>query len=149
MEAALGLAYVFIGQPERCIEWCRAQLPRGRDSHVTTEAVLTVALALAGYGVEARAAANGLIDAAEATHNPWALSRALLAYGAAFCDTDPAGARDAIRRGLVIAQDSGNHRSESILAASVSRLEAEYGDPLAALDYLTLRSAISTTRATP
>ena len=35
------------------------------------------------------AAAKGLIDAAEATRNPWALSFALLAYGVACCDADP------------------------------------------------------------
>ena len=26
-------AYMVIGQPERCVEWCRAQLARGRDTH--------------------------------------------------------------------------------------------------------------------
>ena len=36
------------------------------------------------------AAANGLIDAAEATRNPFALSNALLTYGYAFRDADPA-----------------------------------------------------------
>jgi hypothetical protein len=35
------------------------------------------------------AAANGLIDAAEATGNPFALSWALLAYGVVVRDTDP------------------------------------------------------------
>ena len=35
------------------------------------------------------AAANGLIDAAEATRNPYVLSFALLAYGFAFRDADP------------------------------------------------------------
>ena len=35
------------------------------------------------------AAATGLIDAAEATHNPCALSFALFAYGFAFRDADP------------------------------------------------------------
>jgi hypothetical protein len=84
------------------------------------------------------AAANGLIDAAEATHNPYVLSFALLVYGRAFCDADPAGALEAMRRGLVIAQDSGNRNNETRLAAIVSRLEAEYGDPLAALDRVTL-----------
>ena len=103
-----------------------------------TGATLTVALALAGCGEEARAAANGLIDAAEATHNPYALSQALLAYGTASCQADPVRARDALRRGMVIAQDSGNRANESLLAASLSRLEAEYGDPVAALDHLTL-----------
>ena len=41
------------------------------------------------------AAAKGLIDAAEATHNPCALSLALLAYGYAFRDADPDRAREA------------------------------------------------------
>ena len=38
----------------------------------------------------------------------------------------------------MIAQDSGNRYTESLLAASLSRLEAGYGDPLAALEYVTL-----------
>jgi hypothetical protein len=37
----------------------------------------------------------------------------------------------------VIAQDSGNRFTESRLAGIVSRVEAVYGDPLAALDYVT------------
>ena len=84
------------------------------------------------------AAANGLIDAAEATDNPFALSFALLAYGFAFRDADPVRALDALRRGLVIAQDSGNRAIESHLAVVLARLEAEHGDPLAAFDHLTL-----------
>jgi hypothetical protein len=43
-----------------------------------------------------------------------------------------------MRRGLVIAQDSGNRYTESLIAGSLSRLEAEYGDPLAALDHVTV-----------
>ena len=87
---------------------CRAQLARGRDTHAIARACLVFALAIAGSGDEAMAAANGLIDAAEATRNPYALSFALLAYGFAFRDADPVRALDALRRGLVIAQDSGN-----------------------------------------
>ena len=75
------------------------------------------------------AAANGLIDAAEATRNPYALSFALLAYGFAFRDADPDRALDALRRGLVIAQDSGNRATRPILAASLARLEAELRRP--------------------
>ena len=138
LEGALGLAYVYIGRPERAVEWCRAQLARGRDTHTLTWAYLVDTLVPAGAGGEARAAANGLIDAAEATHNPFVLSFALHAYGYAFCDTDPVRALEALRRGLVIAQDSGNRYNESVLAAIVCRVEAEHGDPLAALDYVTL-----------
>jgi tetratricopeptide (TPR) repeat protein len=138
LEGVLGLVYVAIGQPERCVEWCRAQLARGRDTHTLHRAYLVAGLAAAGAGEEARAAANGLIDAAEATHNPWALAYALYAYGYAYRDADPSRALEALRRGLVIAQDSGNRFIESNLATGLSRLEPEHGDPLAALDHITL-----------
>jgi predicted ATPase len=138
LEGALGNAYLAIGQPERSVEWCRAQLARGRDTHTFTRTCLVLALAFAGFGEEARAAATGLIEAAEATRNPWALSFALYVHGFAFGDADPAGALEALRRGLVIAQDSGNRYPGSLLANTVSRLEAERGEPLAALDHVTL-----------
>ena len=138
IEGVLGSAYLTIGQPERCVECCRTQLARGRDTHRITRACLTIALAMTGSGEEARAAANGLIDAGEATPNPFVLSFALWAHGYAFRDADPAGALDGLRRGLVIAQDSGNRFIETLLVGQLSRLEAEHGDPLAALDHVTL-----------
>jgi predicted ATPase len=138
LEGALGAAYLHFGQPERQVEWCRARLAFGRDTHGITRAFLTVALTVAGCGEEARAAADGLIEVAEATGNPAALSFALYAYGYAFGDADPAAALDAQRRGLVIAQESGNRNTATRIAGSLSRLEAEYGDPLAALDYVAL-----------
>jgi hypothetical protein len=138
LEGALGAAYLHSGQPERQVEWCRARLAFGRDTHGITRAFLTVALTVAGRGQEARAAANGLIEVAEATGNPAALSFALYAYGYAFGDADPAAALNAQRRGLVIAQESGNRNTETRIAGSLARLEAEYGDPLAALDYVAL-----------
>jgi hypothetical protein len=137
-EGLLGAVYLAIGQPERWVEWCRAQLARGRDTHTLTRAALVQALTFAGAGEEARAAANGLIDAAEATRNPYSFAYALYACGWAFGDADPLRALEALRRGLVIAQDSGNRYAESLLAAGASRVEAEHGDPLAALDYVTL-----------
>jgi hypothetical protein len=92
----------------------------------------------AGSHAEAMAAAKDLIDAAEAIPNPWARSWACLTYGMACCDADPLRARDALRKGLVVAQDSGNRQNESHLANILGRLEARHGDPLVALDYLTL-----------
>jgi hypothetical protein len=137
-EGSLGAVYLAIGQPERLVEWCRARLARGRDTHTLTRATLVLALAIAGAGEELRAAATGLIETAEATRNPFALSFVLFVHGFAFRDAALAGALDALRRGLVIAQDSGNRYTESLLAGTVSRLEAEHGDPLAALDHVTL-----------
>jgi hypothetical protein len=126
------------GQPARRSEWWVAALPSGRDPHVLTRAALVINKTMAGSHDAAMAAAKGLIDAAEATRNPHVLSFMLLIYGLAHCDADPPGARDAMRRGLVIAQDSGNRYDESHLANVLGRLEALYGDPFAALDHLTL-----------
>ncbi|HWF69974.1 MAG TPA: adenylate/guanylate cyclase domain-containing protein [Mycobacterium sp.] len=106
-EAVLANAYLQIGQPERSVEWCHAQLARGRDTHTAITAWLVLALTLAGSHDEAMAAATGLIDAAEATHNPAMLSLALyvhhaaFSYAAAFRDADPVASLDALRRGLV------------------------------------------------
>jgi predicted ATPase/class 3 adenylate cyclase len=138
IDGVLCVAYLQIGQPERSVEWCRAQLARGRDTHTLIRACLVLSLTLAGSHEEATAAANGLIEAAEATRNPHVLSLALYVHENAFRDADPVASLDALRRGLVIARDSGNRFSESLLAGSLCRLEAVYGDPLAALGYITL-----------
>ena len=52
--------------------------------------MLVAALAVGGLPVRRRwTAANGLIEAAEATGNPSVLAFALCAYGYAFRDADP------------------------------------------------------------
>ena len=137
-EAWLVGPYLSIGQPERAVELCRAELARRRDADPFTTACLVVALTFAGSGDAARTTANGLIDAAEATRNPFVLSFALLACGLAFREADPAAALEAMRRGLVIAQDSGNRYDESHLAAALCHLETEHGDALAAFGHLEL-----------
>jgi hypothetical protein len=82
--------------------------------------------------------ADGLIEAAEATGNPLLLAMALFAYAVAFRDADPVRALNAVGRGLVIAQDSGNRAGASILANVLALLEAEQGGTVSAFDHLTL-----------
>ncbi len=139
---ALGTPYLYSGQPERAADWCRVQLDRSGDTYTLVRSTLVIALTTAGSVDEALAAANGLVDAAETTRNPYALSTALLAYGFAVRDFDPSRALDALRRGMGVAQDTGNRQMESNLAAALSTVEAEYGDPLAALGYaaITIRN---------
>ena len=122
IEAVLGAVYLTIGQPERLAEVCRAQLARRRDTHVYIRSWLVAALALAGSGGEAMDSADGLIEAAEETGNPSVLAFALAAYGGAFRDADPVAALNALGRGLVIAQDSGNRAYASVLANNLARL---------------------------
>jgi tetratricopeptide (TPR) repeat protein len=138
IEAVLGAVYLAIGQPERWVELCRAQLARRRDNHVYIRAWLVVALAVAGCGGEAMDAADGLIEAADATGNPLFLALALTAYGVAFRGADPVGALNAYRRGLLITQDSGNRNNASGLAVYLAQLEAEHGGTVSAFDHLTL-----------
>jgi predicted ATPase len=137
IEGMLGMSYWAIGQPERHVEWCRARLARG-DSHVAIRAYLVYALAVVGSVAEAKDAADGLIEATEATGNQAVLAFALGAYGAAFRDADPVAALNALGRALVLAQDSGNRTQVSSHAMFLARLEAEHGDAVSAFDHLTL-----------
>jgi hypothetical protein len=135
IEGWLGTAYNMIGRPERSVEWCRTQIARGRDTHAVTRACLVLALTSTQPAEDAMTAATGLIDAAEATGNPYACSFALMAYGLAFRHADPDRALDALRRGLVIAHDSGIRTIETHLTDSMALLVADFGDPLVALEY--------------
>jgi hypothetical protein len=137
-ECFLGAVYLVLGQPERWAELCRTQLARRGDTHVNIRACLVASLAVAGFGGEAMDSADGLIAAAEATGNPYLLASALGAYGLAFRDADPVGGLNALSRGLMIAQDSGNRSSVSALAPFLARLEAEHGGTVSAFDHLTL-----------
>ena len=137
-EAWLGSAYLWVGQPERYVEVCRAQLARSGDTNTFALANLVFALAVSGSTDEAMVSANRLIDAAEAIGNPWVLAYALFAYSWAVWGADPVGSAAALRRGLVVAQDSGNRFIEIQLASYLTGLEVEHGDRIAALDDLTV-----------
>ncbi len=138
LDAMLANPYLAIGEADRSIEWCRARLARRHDAHTTMTSFLVTALTIAGREDEATAAADGLVEAAGATGNPYALSLALMAYGFAWRSADPDRALEAMHRGLAVAHDSGNRFNESHIAANMAQLDVERGDPLKALDHLTL-----------
>jgi predicted ATPase len=137
LEGMIGGAYMSSGHPERWVEWCRTRLQAGPDINILNRTSLIFGLVNGGgSGEEARAATTGLVEAAEATANPFLLSFALYAEGFAFREPDPARALEAVRRGLVIAQDSGNRLSETQLVLNLGRLEAMHGDIASAFDHL-------------
>ncbi len=101
--------------------------------------MLVLALTFGGAGDEAIAASQGLPMDAEATHNPFVIAWALLAYGIARRDTDPAAAYEVQRKALTIAVDTGNRLVESHLADGLSRMSATGGGPVTdAFDQLAL-----------
>jgi hypothetical protein len=74
---------------------------------------------------------------------------ALHAYGVAVHETDRVRSFAALRRGLVIAQDSGNRAQASALAAHLCSYATEHDDPQASLEYFTVAIANIIGRATP
>jgi hypothetical protein len=136
IEGLLCIAYLYAAQPERAVDWCRSRVQSGRDTHTVSRSCLILSLTVAQSYEEAIAATAGLTEAAEATGNPWVLSLALFPFGAALMNADPVGALKACRRGLQVAEDSGNRGNGTFLAMIVARIEREYGDPLGALRYI-------------
>src|SRR6476620_9128680 len=138
LEASLSGVYMAKGDTEQWVDLCRNMIARWPDAHTYALARLVLALVIAGAGNEAMAASGSLLAAAHATENPHVVSVALFAYGLARRDSDPVAAYDVLRRGLRVAQDSGNRQSESNLAAISSTLAATHGNPMDALEYVTL-----------
>lgn len=135
-EGFLGSAYLFVGQPERYVELCRAWLARSGDTNTMAKGNLVTALHACGSTDEALVAGNGLIDAAEASGNPWVLAYTLAVWGVTSRDADPDRALDALRRSVLTAQDSGNRLFETQFLYWLARTEAGQGDRVAALEYL-------------
>ena len=136
-EAWLGGVYLTQGRPDRFVEVCRNMVQRDRVD-LFARACLVLALSTIGADDEALAASAGLAAAADATDNPQVASYALLAYGIANRNADPAAAYDAHRKGQKIARDSGNRQIESYHAGNLSRVAAGQGEHVDALEYVTL-----------
>jgi hypothetical protein len=137
-ECWLGGGYIMKGQPQGWVELCRNMIARDSWPHPHARSALVIALTFCGAYEEAVAAAEGLREAADELTNPHMVSFALAAYGFAYRDADPASTYYVLRRGMEIAQKSGNRRDESIVAVSLARLAATHGVPTDAFDFLAL-----------
>jgi predicted ATPase/class 3 adenylate cyclase len=138
MEAWAGAVYFAVGQPERWAQFCEAQLERRGDNHVYVRACRVFALTFSGAVDEAAVAAKGLIEAGAATRNPYLHSFAIAAAAFTFDSANDADGVEVCRRGLTIAQESGNRFNESILAVGLARLEAAEAVTVSALDHVSL-----------
>ncbi|WP_156664891.1 hypothetical protein [Mycobacterium sp. 852002-51057_SCH5723018] len=135
---ALGGTYITVGFIDRWLALCRKRLACGEGMSAFNRGSMVMALATAGEFDEAKAASEELLDAADATDNPGAQAFALLAYGYVWRDANPTAAYEALRRGLMVAHDSGNRMIESYTAVNLSAFAAANRDPMDALDFLTL-----------
>jgi predicted ATPase len=135
---ALGGTYITMGFSDRWLALCRKQLALGEGMNAFNRGSMVMALTTAGEFDEAKSASEDLLNAADATDNPGAQAFALLSYGYVWRDANPPAAYEALRRGLTIAQHSGNRMAESYIAVNLSGFAATIYDPMAALDFLTL-----------
>ena len=137
-EVALSAPYAVTGAFEQWVELCRNIIDRRPGNHALARAFLAMALCLAGEMEEAMATSEGLPTVAEATGNPAVHAYAFLACGLVDRHSDGLAAYDLHRRGLKIAQHSGNRLIESHLAGSLAQLAAALDEPTDAFDYLIL-----------
>ena len=137
-EAFLMNGYLLAGQPERCVDWCREVLARDPGADPPYARLLLAQLLSIVNPDEAKAISDDLLRIADGSRNPHAACMALFGYGFVHTNERPDAAYRTLRRGLKIAQDSGNRQYESHFALGLSRLAVTQGDPIDALDFLTV-----------
>jgi predicted ATPase len=135
-DGLLGAGYMVCGQPARAVDYYRMRIESGTDAKALNGVGLSLALMAVGDRDGALSAVEGLIDNPEVTRNPYALSFAQLAYSSALIETDPGRALEVARRGVEVAQKSGNRSIATYLMTIMSRVMVSHGDPHAALDQL-------------
>lgn len=128
--------YSTTGRSDQAVEWCRASIARSPDGHTASEAVMVVSLAVCGAAAEAMAVSENLLAAAAAADNPSLAGAALLGYGWARRESDPTAAYEALRRALVIADESGDRQQTSIIAGLLAGLAADRGELAEAFGYI-------------
>jgi tetratricopeptide (TPR) repeat protein len=137
-EAVLGGGYLTTVPPEQCVQWCRNVIARNPDDHRYVLPNLVFALEFAGAHDEAVALSEELLNAIDDITNPALQCAVLMDYGYTHGKTEPAGAYDALRRALVIAQSNGDRQLESSVALNLSSVAANYADPEDALEFVAL-----------
>jgi predicted ATPase len=135
-ESWMGGPYIWTGALDKWLGLCRNMIVQGRGTHCFTQTNLVIALTFTGSVDDALAASENLVATADATDNPAVICYALIAYGYPRRDTDPAAAYEGFRRGLTLAQDSGNRQLESHLAGNASFVAGFHGDAVDAFDLL-------------
>ena len=138
LEIILGGGYMYSQGLDQTVEWFRAVIARSARGQELAGPTLVFALVMTGAYDEATALSDDLFKVADRTVNPMSIAGALLAYGHTHGTAAPAAAYEALRRGVAVAQDSGNLQMESVLALSLSSVAVKNASPLEAFDFVAL-----------
>jgi tetratricopeptide (TPR) repeat protein len=130
----IGLPHIYLGRPDTLVDLAQREIERTGDPLGLARSCVVFGLVLGGRVDEAMTMAGDVVAAAEAVPNPASLAFALFGYGIASRFGDPLGAINALRRGLVLARESGNTMYGVACAMYLAVLEAEHGDRRAAFD---------------
>jgi hypothetical protein len=141
----LGAVYSAIPTSDRYVDFFLDRRDRGEDKYGLGDAFVAIAYTVSGRIEQAVTVASRLVGIADVTANPFVASYTLMCYGMAYSSRDPLRALDALRRGLTIAQETGNRTNESYiamtLALTLNRVENPHTDPVSFLDHIV--SAVS------
>jgi predicted ATPase/class 3 adenylate cyclase len=130
----LSAMYSFAGRRDRAEEVSAICRGRADDRLSTGLCQLTMSLGSRGRFDEAQVLAEAAVSATQASGIPSQIAFALVGYGRAFAEADPAQALHAMRRGLAVAHECGNSWHEGYIGQELASLEARHGDTEAALD---------------
>jgi predicted ATPase len=138
IEGLLGSGYLACGQTQQAVDCYRAVTRHelGPIGTLLNSAGMAMVLTALGEVDGAVSAAESLLVAAEVVENAYVQVNALLACAISLALPKPQVALDAARRGLEIAQQSGNRAVETFLTSILARITVVHGAPLEALDGL-------------
>jgi len=137
IDSELAGHYGIEGDSERWIAYCRNKISRSAGRLIYTRGYLVSALNMAGAFDEAITSSECLGTADKDTDNPVLISWALNMYAWVRHSSDPAAAYQAHRRGLKIAEESGNRLLQTYHAGNLCRLAAAHGESTEAFDLVT------------
>jgi predicted ATPase len=129
--------YGMEGDLRRWIDYCRNKIAVQLGPLIYTRGYLVSALSVANALDEAIMESVCLGTPDKSTDNPALVSWALNMYAWVRHSTDPAAAYEAHRRGLRIAEESGNRLLETYHAGNLCRLAAAHGESAEAFDLVT------------
>ena len=113
-------------------------IARRPDAYVNSQAILAIALKLAGADDEATAASKKALPSPTPPKSATSSAWALFTYGTAHRDVAPHQPPTTPCQGPRIAQYSGSRQIESSIASMLSPLAIAHGEPADALDYAML-----------
>ena len=137
-EASLGAPCILTAGAGPMVEWCQSMTARRPDAAHYGRSLLAMALTILGRIDEAATIAEDVLGSADSIGEPLGLCFVLNGFGYSYRAIDPAAAHEALRRGVALANESGNRNIGSQLAVNLSMIAITRDDPGEAFHFITM-----------